>query len=126
MLEEAGQEAKGHPDSFWLWDLEVTIVAGDGPMMGSYSAGDRLTLEGEMLFLPSGQGFSIYALGALLPLLAAKQRDTHPNDWMTTDIEVQGPDPNCGARYRITRTRKRWFRHAETTGVALPGRDGGR
>ncbi len=25
---------------------------------------------------------------AVLPLLAAKQRPTHANDWMTTDAEV--------------------------------------
>ena len=123
MVEEAGQAAKGHPDSFWLWDLEVLILGSDRPMMGSYRAGDRLILEGEMLSLPPGQGFSIYALSSLLPLLAAKQRDTHPNDWMTTDVEIQGPDPNCGARYRITRIRKRWFRHGDTTAVALPGRE---
>jgi uncharacterized repeat protein (TIGR04076 family) len=75
-----------------------------------------------MLHLPPGQGFSIYALSALLPLLPAKQRETHPNDWMTTDVDIAGPDPNCGARYRIRRTRRRRFRHAETSAVPLPGR----
>jgi uncharacterized repeat protein (TIGR04076 family) len=108
-------------DSFWLYDLEVEIVASDRPMMGDYKAGDRFRLEGEMLHLPPGQGFSIYALAALLPLLPAKQRDTHPADWMTTDVDIAGPDPNCGARYRIRRTGKRWFRHAETTVVPMRG-----
>jgi uncharacterized repeat protein (TIGR04076 family) len=107
-------------DSFELWDLKVEIIATERPMMGSYKAGDYLTLEGEMLHLPPGQGFSLYALAALLPLLPAKQRDTPPNDWMSTDVEIVGPDPNCGARYRITRTRRRRFRHAETTAVPLP------
>ena len=51
--------------------------------------------KGEMLHLPPGQGFSIYSLAALLPLLPAKQRATHPNDWMSTDAEVACPDPNC-------------------------------
>ena len=37
-----------------------------------------------MLHLPPGQGFSIYSLAAVLPLLPAKQRPTHANDWMTT------------------------------------------
>ena len=46
-----------------------------------------------MLHLPPGQGFSIYSLAALLPLLPAKQRPTHPNDWMSTDAEVACPDP---------------------------------
>jgi uncharacterized repeat protein (TIGR04076 family) len=78
-----------------------------------------------MLFLPPGQGFSIYSLAALLPLLPAKQRPTHPNDWMSTDADVACPDPNCPTRFRITRTGERRFSHAESTAVPLPkARDG--
>lgn len=44
---------------------------------------------------------------------------THENDWMTTDAEIACPDPNCGARFRITRTQKSTFRHSETTVVPL-------
>ena len=58
--------------------------------------------------------------GAWDPLLPAKQRVTHPNDWMTTDAEVACPDPHCGARFRITRTGLRTFRHSEVTAVPLP------
>jgi len=58
-------------------------------------------------------------LAALLPLLPAKQRETHPNDWMTTDAEVACPDPYCGGRFRITRIGKRIFRHSEVTLVPL-------
>jgi uncharacterized repeat protein (TIGR04076 family) len=72
-----------------------------------------------MLYLPPGQGFSIYSLGAVLPLLAAKQRPTDPGDWMATDAEVACPDPNCSTRLRITRTGKRTFRHGDTTAVPL-------
>ena len=57
-----------------------------------------------MLILPPGQGFSIYALAALPPLLPAKQRRLAPNDWMATDAEVACPDPNCPTRFRIMRT----------------------
>ncbi len=46
-----------------------------------------------MLHLPPGQGFSIYSLAAVLPLLPAKQRPTHANDWMTTDAESRLPGP---------------------------------
>ncbi len=78
-----------------------------------------------MLSLPPGQGISIYSLAAVLPLLAAKQRPTHANDWMTSDAEIACPDPNCGSRLRITRTGLRRFSHAATTAVPLPdaGRD---
>jgi uncharacterized repeat protein (TIGR04076 family) len=75
-----------------------------------------------MLILPAGQGFSIYSLAALLPLLPAKQRPVHPNDWMSTDAEVACPDPNCPSRFRITRTGERRFRHSETTAVPLSTR----
>ena len=57
--------------------------------------------------------------GAILPLLAAKQRVTHPNDWMTTDSEVACPDPHCKSRLRIQRTGVRTFKHSEVTVVPL-------
>ena len=56
----------------------------------------------------------------LLPLLAAKQRVTDANDWMSTDAEVACPDPNCPSRLRITRLGRRTFRHSETTATARP------
>jgi uncharacterized repeat protein (TIGR04076 family) len=108
-------------DGFELWDLRVEVVAPEGAKIWcGAEPGDHFELRGEMLHLPPGQGFSIYSLAAVLPLLAAKQRMTDPNDWMSTDAEVACPDPNCPSRLRITRTGKRRFRHAETTAVPLP------
>jgi uncharacterized repeat protein (TIGR04076 family) len=107
-------------DRFELYDLRVEVVATDRPMVCGHRAGDWFELRGENLSLPAGQPFSIYALAALLPLLPAKQRVTHPHDWMTTDADIACPDPNCGARFRITRTGSRTFRHGETTAVPLP------
>jgi len=106
-------------DSFQLYDLKVEVVAGDRPMVCNHKPGDHFLLSGENLTLPPGQSFPIYPLAALLPLLPAKQRETHPNDWMTTDPEIACPDPHCGARFRITRTGTRRFRHAEVTAVKL-------
>jgi uncharacterized repeat protein (TIGR04076 family) len=103
-------------DAFELWDLKVEVVAPPGARLWcGAQPGDHFELRGEMLHLPPGQGFSIYSLGAILPLLAAKQRMTHPNDWMTTDAEIACPDPNCPSRFRITRTKLRRFRRSETT-----------
>lgn len=103
-------------DSFDLYDLRVEVVAPDGAKLYcSAQIGDWFELRGEMLHLPPGQGFSIYSLAAVLPLLAAKQRPVDPNDWMATDAEIACPDPNCPSRFRITRLGKRRFRHAETT-----------
>jgi uncharacterized repeat protein (TIGR04076 family) len=112
-------------DEFTLWDLRVEVVAGDRPMVCNHREGDSFELSGENLSLPPGQTFPIYPLAALLPLLPAKQRDTAAADWMTTDTEIACPDPNCGARFRIVRTRRRTFRHDEVTRVPLTGHHGG-
>lgn len=108
-------------DSFELYDLKVEVVAPDGARIYcGAQPGDYFELRGEMMYLPPGQGFSIYSLAALLPLLPAKQRPCDHNDWMTSDAEVACPDPNCPTRLRITRTGKRRFSHAATTAVPLP------
>jgi len=107
-------------DSFELYDLRVEVVAPEGAKLYcGAKVGDYFELKGEMLYLPAGQGISIYSLASVLPLLAAKQRETHPNDWMTSDADIACADPNCPSRLRITRLGKRKFRHSETTAVKL-------
>jgi uncharacterized repeat protein (TIGR04076 family) len=109
--------------AFTLYDLRVEVVAPEGARLYcNAKVGDHFELRGEMLHLPGGQGFSIYSLGALLPLLAAKQRPTDAHDWMSTDAEVACPDPHCPSRFRITRTATRVFRHADTTAVVHPSK----
>ena len=110
-------------DGFALYDLRVEVVVPEGvPVYCGARPGDHFELRGEMLHLPPGQGLSIYSLGAVLPLLAAKQRPSHRNDWMTSDAEVACPDPNCGTRLRISRLGLRRFSHAATTAVPRPAR----
>ena len=104
-------------DTFQLYDLKVEVVAGDKPMVCSHHAGDYFLVQGENLIFPANPSFSMYALAALIPILPAKQRVTDHNDWMYTDSEIACPDPNCGARFRITRTGIRTFHHNETTVV---------
>lgn len=105
---------------FALWDLRVEVVAPPGAKLWcGAKPGDYFELRGEMLYLPPGQGISIYSLASVLPLLAAKQRPCSEADWMSSDAEVACPDPNCPSRLRITRTRLRRFEHDETTAVAL-------
>jgi uncharacterized repeat protein (TIGR04076 family) len=125
-------------DSFQLYDLRVEVICPpNGKILCGAKAGDHFTLEGEMFRLPEGQGISIYSLcmksyplnsdkclqttAAVLPLLAAKQRVTHKNDWMTTDALIACPDPNCSSMLKITRTGLRSFSHAATTVVGLDG-----
>jgi uncharacterized repeat protein (TIGR04076 family) len=110
-------------DGFELFDLRVEAVVPPGATVycGARDK-DFFELRGEMLSLPPGQSFSIYSIAAVTPFLAAKQRPTHPNDWMTSDAEIACPDPNCPSRLRITRLGLRRFSHRATTAVALPKR----
>jgi uncharacterized repeat protein (TIGR04076 family) len=110
MSDSASAAAEG----FYLYDLRVEVVAPPGSTIYCGARpGDYFELHGEMLQLPAGQGFSIYSLAAVLPLLPAKQR-------MTSDAEVACPDPHCPTRFRITRTGRRFFRRADVTAVPLP------
>lgn len=129
------------PDVFQLFDLRVEVVCPPGKrIMCGAKEGDHFTLKGEMLYLPPDQGISIYSLGAsscqnstdcstvsmipaasVLPLLAAKKRVTHDNDWMTSDALIACPDPCCPSQLKIMREGARTFRRSETTAVPLTG-----
>jgi len=108
-LEENGQ--------FYLYDLKVEVVLDGRVPVCRHIEGETFLVVGENLVFHEGQKVSMYALAAVLPLLPAKQRETAQSDWMSTDAEVACPDPHCGGRFRITRTQKRRFTHAETTGL---------
>ena len=108
-------------DAFALYDLRVEVVDTGRPMVCSHRAGDYFLVEGENLVFPQTNRFSMYALSALLPLLPAKQRPLQQNDWMLSDSLIACPDPNCGAAFRITRTKKHLFSHAECTVEKIAG-----
>jgi len=111
---------------FELYDLRIEVIGPpDRPIYCGARLGDYFELQGEMLKLPPGQGFSIYSLAALLPLLPAKQRITDPHDWMSSDAEVACPDPNCATRFRITRTGRRRFKRSQVTATSLAGENPG-
>jgi len=105
--------------SFELYNLRVEISDRSGKIIGKHAVGDYFEVIGEDIFMPANQGFSLYAIGALLPLLAAKQRTTNTQDWMYTDEYIADPDPNCKAVYRITRTGTTVFKRSDTTDVPL-------
>ncbi len=61
-------------DMFQLYDLKVEVVVEPDPsghentlprLLCGAHIGDYFTLQGEMLYLPPGQGISIYSLGKL-------------------------------------------------------------
>jgi hypothetical protein len=54
-------------DSFQLYDLRVEVICPPGErIMCGAKIGDHFLLQGEMLSLPPGQGFSIYSLGKVV------------------------------------------------------------
>ncbi len=114
-------------DAYPLYDLRVEVVVRktpegkDAKLVCKHKVGDYFEVRGEMLYFPTDhQLFSMYALAALLPLLPAKQRMTHENDWMTTDTDIACPDPHCGAMFRIIRMPDlRIEHHSEATVVPL-------
>ena len=113
-------ESSSAQASFELYDLRVEVSEKSGTIIGNHKIGDYFEVRGEDIFIPEGQGFSMYAIGALLPLLAAKQRMTDPLDWMSSDEYIADPDPNCQAVYRIVRLEKRTFNRSDVTAVPLP------
>ena len=123
-MSDSAQKTPGNQqdDTFTLYDLRVEVIGQSGEMVCNHQVGDYFELSGENLSLPPGQTFPLYPLAALLPILPAKQRETHPNDWMTTDTDIACPDPHCGGIFRITRVGKRIFHHGDVTVVPLPPR----
>ena len=94
-------------DTFSLYDLRVTVVEIRGRSVCGMSVGDWFELRNSsQLVLPQGKHFCIFALSAVLPLLAAKQRELDRNDWLASDHTVVCPDPDEGLVMRIERLNK--------------------
>lgn len=106
-------------DTFELYDLKVIIEAIRGVCTCDHKIGDSFELKGGKLHLPDGQSFCLYALQSAIPLLPAKQRAAHPNDWMSTDAHVTCPDPLCGVILLIERTATRTLHHGDVSAVPL-------
>jgi uncharacterized repeat protein (TIGR04076 family) len=108
-------------DIFTLYDLKVKVIQGDKDMVCKHNVGDYFLVIGEDLVFPENNRFSMYSLAAILPLLPAKQRELHKNDWMLSDSVIACPDPHCGGRFKITRLDKREFSHNDCTIVPIKG-----
>lgn len=99
-----------------LYDLRVTVDRIEGRRVCGMKPGDHFDLvASNELRLPDGQHFCIYALAAVLPLLAAKQRQAPPGDWIEHDTEVCCPDPDERLIMRIERTGTSRLRTADLT-----------
>lgn len=95
-------------NKFELYDLRVTVVAIEGRSVCGMAVGDTFELtESSRLRIPPGKHFCIYALSAVLPLLAAKQRELAAGDWLELDSLVACPDPDERLIMKIERIAKR-------------------
>ena len=102
--------------NFELYDLRVTVESIEGRSVCGMQVGDSFELtESSKLRIPDGQHFCIYALSAVLPLLAAKQRQLAADDWLERDSLVACPDPEERLIMRIERVRKRTMDSDELT-----------
>jgi uncharacterized repeat protein (TIGR04076 family) len=102
-------------DIFELYDLAVVVEAIEGHCTCNMAVGDTFFVRGGKLSLPDGQDFCLYALQAVIPLLPAKQRRSHPADWMETDTRATCPDPACRLIMRIDRVGRRALRHDDVS-----------
>lgn len=106
-----------HDDTFELYDLSVVVEAIDGNCTCAMQVGDRFFMRGGKLSMPDGQSFCLYALQAAIPLIPARQRPTHPADWITTDTRVTCPDPACRLIMRLDRVARRTLRHDDVSPI---------
>jgi uncharacterized repeat protein (TIGR04076 family) len=99
-----------------LYDLRVTVDRIEGRSVCGMAVGDSFDLEQSAhLRLPDGKHFCVYALAAVLPFLAAKQRALPAGDWLERDTLFCCPDPEERLVMRVERTRRRGMRSADLT-----------
>jgi uncharacterized repeat protein (TIGR04076 family) len=99
-----------------LFDLRVVVDRIDGRSVCGLAVGDQFELVNSCeLRLPPGKHFCVYALSAVLPLLAAKQRQLPEADWLERDSLVACPDPDERLVMRIERIGRRRLRSRDLT-----------
>ncbi len=97
---------------YQLFDLEIVTVGDPASFNCSHKVGEGLIVRGENIsFKPGTESFSHYALAALLPFIAAKQRANAKNDWMSYETDIACPDPQCGARFRFKRLARTTYQY---------------
>lgn len=95
-------------DAFEVYDLRVVVERIEGRSVCGMQVGDYFELtESSRLRIPAGKHFCVFALSAVLPLLAAKQRQLAANDWLESDSLVACPDPDERLIMRIERVARR-------------------
>lgn len=91
-----------------LHDLRIVVDRIEGRSVCGLQVGDSFEVtESSRVRIPEGKHFCMYAMAAVIPLLAAKQRVLDDGDWMARDVEVACPDPDERVIMRIERGTRR-------------------
>ena len=99
-----------------LYDLRVTVERIEGRSVCGLQVGDYFEVtESNLVRIPAGKHFCLYALQSVIPLLAAKQRKLPHEDWLEQDSLVCCPDPDERVVMRIERTAERVLRTEDLT-----------
>ena len=84
-------------------DLRVIVDEVRGKCTSGMRPGDYFLLRSGRLTIPAGRHFCLYALQAVLPFLAAKQRSQHQGDWLLDADHFVCPDPAGNVIMRVER-----------------------
>lgn len=116
MSEHEDAVPEGTPGDMELHDLRISVDEIRGRSVCGMEVGDYIDIvRSNEMRLPEGKHFCMYAFAAVLPMIAAKQRDLPENDWLTKDSHVACPDPEEALIMRIERTGKRCMRSEDLT-----------
>jgi len=105
----------GRPESV-LYDLRIIVERIEGRSVCGLQVGDYFEVtESSRLRIPEGRHFCMFAIAAVLPLLAAKERALPPGDWLEQESLVACPDPEERVIMRIERIGERVLTTEELT-----------
>lgn len=87
--------------------LEIEVTKVKGFCSAGYQVGQRFLFE-DPLVIPQGKSpLCLYALSAMFPYLTAACRQTPPEDWINSVVELQCPDSANAVLFSIKRTETR-------------------
>jgi uncharacterized repeat protein (TIGR04076 family) len=84
-------------------NLRIHVESATGKCTSRQRPGTSFTLRSGRLYIPPGEHACLYALQAVLPFLAAKQRVLRDGDWMKEDSRILCPDPAGNVILRVER-----------------------
>ncbi len=91
-----------------MFDVRVEVAQIRGFCDLPHKVGDWFEVRNGRLYIPAGRFVCIWALGALLPMLPAKERRiAETNDWLPRVELLTCPDPNGLVVWRITQVPHR-------------------